>query len=230
MLRWLFALPLAVITVVALFFLMATMVGPTDLSNHSRSQSLAFNLVFSEPEMETARKDRTPPPKPEPPKEPAAMQAVSPQVSASASEPLEMDIPDISLDLPDISLDLSVNGINISAPQIADVPVAKPSPVAEVGPVEIAGNQSAVPISRVEAVYPPKALRRGIEGYVIMSFTIDATGRPIDIEVIETSHKRMFERSAIRALKKFRYQPKVVNGVAQAQPGQTFKYEFTLAK
>ncbi|PKF49131.1 energy transducer TonB [Enterovibrio nigricans] len=223
MLRWLLALPLAVITVVSLFFLMATMVGPTDLSHNAPSQSLAFNLVFSEPETETARKDRTPPPKPEPPEEPVAMQAVAPQVSQSAAEPL-------ALDIPEISLDLSVNGLNISAPQMADVPVAKPSPVAAVGPVEIAGNQSAVPISRVEAVYPPKALRRGIEGYVIMKFTIDAQGRPIDIEVIETSHKRVFERSALRALKKFRYQPKIVNGVAQAQPGQTFKYEFTLAK
>ncbi|KXF82085.1 energy transducer TonB [Enterovibrio coralii] len=223
MLRWLLALPVAVVFVVGLFLLMATMVGPTDLSDKTDKSTLAFNLVFSEPETETERKDRKPPPKPEPPKEPAAMKAVSPQVTQSASEPLEMEIPDISLDL-------SVSGISIAAPQIADVPVSKPSPAVDLGPVEIAGNQNAVPISRVEAVYPPKALRRGIEGYVVMEFTIDTKGRPTDIKVIEASPKRMFERNALRALKRFRYQPKIVDGVAQAQPGQTFKYEFTLSK
>ena len=63
-----------------------------------------------------------------------------------------------------------------------------------------------------------------------MRFTIDATGRPKDIEVIDAKPKRMFEREAIRALKKSKYQPKVENGVAVERFGQTRRVEFKLAK
>ncbi|MEZ9547650.1 energy transducer TonB, partial [Vibrio crassostreae] len=64
----------------------------------------------------------------------------------------------------------------------------------------------------------------------IMSFTIDETGRPMDIQVTDANPRRMFEREAMRALKKWKYQPKVVDGKAIAQVGQTVKLEFKLAK
>jgi protein TonB len=40
----------------------------------------------------------------------------------------------------------------------------------------------------------------------------------------------MFEKEAIRALKKSKYQPKVENGVAVERFGQTRRVEFKLAK
>ncbi|MDF5586334.1 energy transducer TonB, partial [Vibrio parahaemolyticus] len=49
-------------------------------------------------------------------------------------------------------------------------------------------------------------------------------------EVIEAEPQRMFEREAIRALKKWKYQPKVEDGVSIEQYGQTAKVEFKLAK
>ncbi|MDW2372636.1 TonB family protein, partial [Vibrio sp. 1078-1] len=56
------------------------------------------------------------------------------------------------------------------------------------------------------------------------------TGRPKDIEVIDAEPKRMFEKEAISALKKWKYQPKVENGVSIEQFGQTAKVEFKLGK
>ena len=63
-----------------------------------------------------------------------------------------------------------------------------------------------------------------------MRFTIDATGRPKDVEVIDAKPKRVFEKDAIRALKKSKYQPKVENGVAVERFGQTRRVEFKLPK
>jgi protein TonB len=63
-----------------------------------------------------------------------------------------------------------------------------------------------------------------------MSFTIDETGQPTDIEVLEAEPKRVFEREAIRALRNWKYQPKLVDGKAVTQPGQSVKLEFKLAK
>ena len=66
--------------------------------------------------------------------------------------------------------------------------------------------------------------------YVVMKFTIDPTGKPTDIEVVEANPPRVFEREAMRALRSWKYQPKVEDGTAQSQPGQTVKLEFQLEK
>lgn len=113
-----------------------------------------------------------------------------------------------------LGLNTALEGIAISAPNLKGT----------------MGNQQALPLYRVDPRYPSKALKRRVEGYVIMRFTIDATGRPKDIEVIEAEPQRMFEREAIRALKKWKYQPKVEDGVSIEQYGQTAKVEFKLAK
>ena len=63
-----------------------------------------------------------------------------------------------------------------------------------------------------------------------MSFTIDEQGRPTDVKVTDAKPRRMFEREAVKALKKWKYQPKVIDGKTIAQVGQTVKLEFTLAK
>jgi protein TonB len=85
-----------------------------------------------------------------------------------------------------------------------------------------------LPIVRVAPVYPARALSRGIEGYVDMSFTVTTTGTVIDPIVI-FSTSSLFERSAIRAVLKFKYKPRVADGnpveVAGVKTRITFKIE-----
>ncbi len=57
------------------------------------------------------------------------------------------------------------------------------------------------------------------EGYVILQFDISKEGKPINIEVIESKPKRIFDREAIRQLKTWKYKPKIVDGVAVIQKG-----------
>ena len=63
---------------------------------------------------------------------------------------------------------------------------------------------------------------------MLLSFTIDPSGKPIDIRIVSAKPRRMFERAAIQALKQWRYQPKKINGVAIEQQDQTVKLEFRL--
>ena len=85
-----------------------------------------------------------------------------------------------------------------------------------------------LPIVRVAPVYPARALSRGLEGYVDMSFTVTTTGT-VEDPVVVFSTSSLFERAAIRAVLKFKYKPRVVDGVPVRVPNVktriTFKIE-----
>ncbi|ROO70513.1 outer membrane transport energization protein TonB [Vibrio crassostreae] len=206
MIRLFLALPLAGALGLALFSFMAWMVDNGHQRSPDDSETLSFNMVMVEQEQEVQRRQRAVPEKPEMPEPPPEAQ---PSQSQAEVTPLNS-----MSSLPSLDLNTSVDGLAINAPTFSD----------------FGSNQQAMPLYRVEPRYPAKALKRGAEGHVIMSFTIDETGRPIDIQVTDANPRRMFEREAMRALKKWKYQPKVVDGKAIAQVGQTVKLEFKLAK
>ncbi|HKJ61282.1 MAG TPA: energy transducer TonB, partial [Hyphomicrobiales bacterium] len=81
---------------------------------------------------------------------------------------------------------------------------------------------------RVAPVYPSRALSRGIEGYVDLSFTVTTAGTVKDPEILFSSSS-LFDRAATRAVLKFKYKPRVVDGEPVEVPGVktriTFKIE-----
>ena len=85
-----------------------------------------------------------------------------------------------------------------------------------------------LPIVRVAPVYPARALSRGIEGYVDMSFTVTTAGTVRD-PIVLFSTSSLFERAATRAVLKFKYKPRVVDGIPVDVSGVktriTFKIE-----
>ena len=86
----------------------------------------------------------------------------------------------------------------------------------------------ASPIVRINPKYPTTAARDGIEGWVQLSFNISPTGEVIDATVVNAEPKRIFDREALRAIKRWKYRPKVIEGVAQLQTGQTVQLDFKL--
>lgn len=204
--RLLLALPASLLISVSLFSFMAWMVDKGNQRAPETSEAVRFDMVMVENEADVQRRQRSVPEQPEPPQAPEPMDLSQ---ADTQMEPMSQMTPVSAL-----GLNTALEGIAISAPNLKGT----------------MGNQQALPLYRVDPRYPSKALKRRVEGYVIMRFTIDATGRPKDIEVIEAEPQRMFEREAIRALKKWKYQPKVEDGVSIEQYGQTAKVEFKLAK
>lgn len=206
MIRLFLALPIAGALGLALFSFMAWMVDNGHQRPPESGETLSFNMVMVEQEQDVQRRQRTVPEQPEMPEPPPEAQTSQSQAEVTPLNSMSS--------LPSLDLNTSVDGLAINAPTFSD----------------FGSNQQAMPLYRVEPRYPAKALKRGAEGHVIMSFTIDETGRPVDIQVTDANPRRMFEREAMRALKKWKYQPKVVDGKAIAQVGQTVKLEFKLAK
>jgi protein TonB len=84
-----------------------------------------------------------------------------------------------------------------------------------------------LPIVRVAPVYPSRALSRGLEGFVDMSFTVTITGSVINPIVLQSTSS-MFERAATRAVVKFKYKPRVVDGIPVEVPGVKTRITFEL--
>ncbi|WP_109260854.1 energy transducer TonB [Hyphobacterium indicum] len=88
-------------------------------------------------------------------------------------------------------------------------------------------DRNAQPLVRIPPQYPPRAAERGIEGFCLMQFNVSPDGTPIDIVALECSSS-MFERSSIRAVERWRYSPRIVDGVAQTRTGVQTRLDYQL--
>jgi len=86
-----------------------------------------------------------------------------------------------------------------------------------------------VPLVRIEPRYPPRALSRGIEGWVQLEFTVSETGAVVDPQVIDCEPSSIFNRSAVRAVQRWKYKPKVVDGVPVPRTGVQVVLTFKIA-
>ena len=76
-----------------------------------------------------------------------------------------------------------------------------------------------IPIVKVQPEYPNSALSRGIEGYCTVAYTITETGATRDASTVTDDCRTkdgqlttVFDRVSVRAVMKFKYKPKVVDG------------------
>jgi len=80
-------------------------------------------------------------------------------------------------------------------------------------------DRDVIPLVRINPDYPPRALSRGLEGWVQVQFTITATGTVKDPVVVNAEPKNIFDDAALKAIARWRYNPKVENGVAVERVG-----------
>lgn len=90
-----------------------------------------------------------------------------------------------------------------------------------------AKNSGLIPVYRVQPNYPREALRAGITGYVTIRLTVDEKGKVIKPYIIDSKPLKVFDSAAIDAVIKWRFIPRVENGVPQQQVGET-TIEFNL--
>jgi protein TonB len=89
-------------------------------------------------------------------------------------------------------------------------------------------DRDVIPLVRVNPDYPPRAATRGQEGWVQVRFTITATGTVKDAIVVDAMPPNVFDDAALKAIVRWRYNPKVENGVAVERVGVQTKIVFQL--
>lgn len=91
-------------------------------------------------------------------------------------------------------------------------------------------DRDVVPLVRIEPEYPTRAAQRGIEGYVVVQFTITPAGTIKDARVIQSEPNGVFDAAALSAVSRWKYNPKMEAGTAVARAGVQVKLAFQLEK
>jgi protein TonB len=142
-----------------------------------------FSRAVTETEAQT--KDRTLPektPPPAPPTPPSLSIAQAPKARA----------PDMPTLVPRLVRDLRLaGGLELGEP---------------------VSDSDAIPLVRIEPRYPSRAQARGIEGWVRVIFTISPAGTVVDEYIADSDPPRIFDSAALRAVRKWKYKPRIVNG------------------
>lgn len=113
-----------------------------------------------------------------------------------------------------------------SARPAAPTPTPAP-PAASDGPTEPATSgavaeapgrsvREARQIVDVKPGYPSAARQRRVEGWVELELGVGADGRVFDVQVIASEPARIFDREAMRAAQRWRFEPRMEDGVAVA--------------
>ena len=203
MVRLILSILLGAVVAFTLFVVMAKLIENTNRPAEEVPPTPVIDIVMDDVEEDTNTRNRVPPPPPPPPQQPPKMQPTEP-------EEIEPDANGFSLNVPGID----TGGMNVS--------------LGGVGAMRRDGE--ATPIVRIEPKYPVQAARDGKEGWVRLSFTINEVGGVDDVEVIEADPKRIFDREAKRALRKWKYKPKIVEGKPQKQFNMQVQLDFKLDK
>jgi protein TonB len=77
-----------------------------------------------------------------------------------------------------------------------------------------AGEGDYLPIVKVAPIFPRRALLQGVFGECLVEYTVTTAGTTKDIRVIEDEcTSSLFYKSSIEAAKRFKYKPRVIDGV-----------------
>ena len=69
----------------------------------------------------------------------------------------------------------------------------------------------------IQPMYPPQAARNKIEGWVEVEFTVTALGTVTDAKIINSKPHRVFDTTTLRALRKSKFKPLMIDGKPHAQ-------------
>ncbi|MCB0379045.1 MAG: energy transducer TonB [Bdellovibrionales bacterium] len=186
----------------SLFYLMSQLIsGGQDLKKSDDTENFIEFVRIKRDDIVQERKRELPKKAPEPKKPPPPA-----KLSTAAEAPSK---PQMNMDLPKLSTSLKGNGPYL-------------------GPAGAGGGTGVTPIVRIEPQYPRKAAMQGIQGWVVLSFDITASGTVDNVQVLDAQPKRIFDMEAKRALLKWKYKPKMEDGKPVAQPGEKVRLDFKL--
>ena len=179
---------------ITFFMLLAYIVKPSSEALKNENSFRVVDFIRLKKATSLKEKSRAIPDKPEPPKQPPPPDLPTPELQAPPQAP------NLDIEFPDIAIPTDFKG-------------------AFLGPQNQGGNSQVIPLVRINPQYPRNELLAGVEGWVKVRFTVEPDGSVSSPKVVESKPPRVFDSSALRAIKKWKFKPKVVNGIAVSQDG-----------
>lgn len=195
------AITTGVVVTAALFFGMRSLIASREmmLDEYDRKKMVEFVRLRQDSRAETKKRELPNRQRPKPP--PPTPDMDMPKSDAPGSNGVSVAAPSL-----DTGLDLG-NSLKLG-----------PAPA----------DNDAVPVVRVEPMYPRRAAEQFIEGWVVLQFDITPTGSTKNVRVIDSKPARIFDRAAVQAVSKWKYNPKVIEGRSQVTRGVRVRLTFQL--
>ena len=192
-LRVLIAAMMAVGVTFGLFLLMHELIssGPGERTGLDAIAGIHFGPVDIPDEITS--KSRRKPPRPPPPSDPPP----APKMQVSKMDQQDRNLP--RMNMPDLELPL-IGGDGMF--------------IGNFQQVDQTAEGDIIPVVIIRPMYPREAAISGTQGWVKVEFTITEAGTVKDPQVIEANPPRVFNREAIRAILKWKFKPRVIEGIA----------------
>ncbi|WP_083005541.1 energy transducer TonB [Halomonas sp. GT] len=221
---------------VGLFWMLALLVTPPERSPETPIMAMSMTMIDAP---EVAPEQEAPPPAPSeasPAPPPMPMPAPAPVAESAIALP-EVELPEEPVEPVELESELPelTEITSEPAPQPAPKPSPRPAPQPDPAPqpAETAAPSTApstaqtqaapepaqsnepvsvgqvAPTSRVNPSYPPRAQRRGMEGFVEVEFVIRRDGSVDNstIRVTRAQPRRVFEDAAREAIARWQFEP-----------------------
>ena len=189
--RYLIATGAGLGVTLALFFLMHSLISGEQDFDATRLGGSLVEFIRVNEEQITQLKQRVPPEEPPPPEDPPRPPEL--QVTDQSKPPA---VP-LNIDVPRMSLAVGAG----AGPYIGPW-----------SPGDIASEGDVIPVVRIDPQWPREALLEGIEGWVEIEFTVQPDGSVTDPRVVDAQPRRVFDRSAVRAILRWKFKPRIVDG------------------
>lgn len=188
--RYLVSLVLGLFIAGLLFALMHYLVSGTDRGQVAAQNVQFVDFVRVKRNEQTRTKERQVPEKPEPPKKPPP-----PQISAAQTDTRPQP-PQLNINMPNIGTAVGGAGPYLGNPFTG----------------MSTGDGDVIPIVQVEPRYPREAARNCLSGEVLIELTILEDGSVASPQVVESNPPRVFDREALRAVAKWKFKPRIIDG------------------
>lgn len=202
-------LSVALVVTTFLFYFMAFLIsGGKSLGKSSDSENVIEFVRIKRPSQTELRKRKLPK-KPEIKEQPKATKSLKMKQKAVTPNRPNMKFNTPHLDIP---LALGKGGVAVGA-----------------GGGGGAQGSDEMPLVRVEPQFPREAISRGIEqGWVRLQFDLNPDGTVADARVVDSSPREVFDLAARRAVLKWKYRPKIVDGKGVARKGLKVQLDFKM--
>ncbi len=191
-------LPLAIVgaalMALTLFYVMHYMISQGSGKINKSEDYSVVDFVRLKRESETRLKKRVIPKKPPLPKEPPP----PPQLNVAQDNNVAM--PQLKMDMPRIT-----NSGVTGGPFMGQMASSAGAAI---------GDGELIALVKIAPRYPRKAAIAKKEGWVKLEFIVTELGTVKDVKVIDAKPRRLFERSAKKAILKWKFKPRIVDGKA----------------
>ena len=194
--RYWIKLIIPIIVTIVIFLIIQSLITQGSGIDKNRNNPNYVDFIRIKQDDTLQERKRTIPDKPPTPKRPP-----QPQIELDVNKP--PPVAKLDFEMPDFSLPTDFSGAFLSN-------------LESMG----SGISQLIPIVKVAPRCPREAQINGINGSVKMLLTVSATGRVNNIVIQSFKPSRVFNSEAIKAVKRWQFKPKTIDGIAVDQKGE----------